>query len=453
MKANQDLTCVVLAAGKGTRMKSERPKVLHAVAGRPMIGHVLDAVAGLNPRQVGVVVGPDMDSVARAVAPHETVVQTGQRGTADAVRAAQPITRGSSGPVLVVYGDTPMLAPETLAALIAALDGPDKPALAVLGMRPADPGHYGRLVVDDAGHLQAIVEYADATEDQRAIGLCNGGLMAFDGARLDALIEGIGSDNAKGEFYLTDAIAVARAHDWTSAVVEGDADEVIGINDRADLAAVEALMQQRLRLRAMQNGATLIDPGSVFLCVDTVLGRDVTVGPSVVFGPGAVVEDNVDIRGFCHIEGATVRTGAQIGPFARLRPGADIGPDAHIGNFVEVKNATLGAGAKANHLTYLGDATVGARSNIGAGTITCNYDGYLKHLTEIGQEAFIGSNTALVAPVKVGDRANVGAGSVISREVPDDALGVERGRFLVKGGWAKRFRETKAAEKAAKSKA
>ena len=452
MKANSDLICVVLAAGKGTRMKSQRPKILHAVAGRPMIGHVLDAVAGLNPRQVAVVVGPQMEAVARAVAPCETVVQTGQRGTADAVRAAQPITRGSSGPVLVVYGDTPMLTPETLGALVAALDGPDKPALAVLGMRPADPGHYGRLIVDDAGHLQAIVEHADATPAQQAIGLCNGGLMAFDGARLDALIEGIGSDNAKGEFYLTDAIAVARAHDWACAVVEGDADEVLGINDRVDLAAVEALMQQRLRRRAMQNGATMVDPDSVFLCTDTVLGRDLTIGPSVVFGPGAVVEDQVDIKGFCHIEGATVRTGAQIGPFARLRPGADIGPDAHIGNFVEVKNATLGAGAKANHLTYLGDATIGARSNIGAGTITCNYDGYLKHLTEIGEETFIGSNTALVAPVKVGDRANVGAGSVISREVPDDALGVERGRFLVKDGWAKRFRATKAAQKAAKSK-
>ena len=447
-----ELVCLVLAAGKGTRMKSALPKVLHPVAGLPMVRHVLDAVAPLGPGRLTVIVGPGMEAVTRAVAPHETVVQARQDGTGGAVRAARGVYESFPGRVLVVYGDTPLLTTQTLAALVAALDGPGDPALAVLGMRPDDPARYGRLLRDADGRLEAIVEHADASEAQRRERLCNGGLMAFDGRRLAALIDGLDDANAKGEFYLTDTVALARQRGWTCVVVEGGAEEVQGVDDRAALARAEAAAQGRLRAAALAEGVTMIDPASVFLCTDTRFGRDVTIGPSVVFGPGARVEDGVTIKGFCHIEGTIIRAGAEIGPFARLRPGAEVGPDAHVGNFVELKNATLGAGAKANHLAYLGDARIGARANVGAGTITCNYDGFLKHLTEIGEEAFIGTNSSLVAPVRVGDRANVGAGSVITREVPDDALGVERAQQTVRSGWAKRYRARKAAQKAAKSK-
>ena len=448
-----ELACLVLAAGKGTRMKSALPKVLHPVAGRPMIGHVLDAVAPLRPVRLAVVIGPGMDSVAAAVAPHETFVQERQDGTGGAVRAAHRLYDGFAGRVLVVYGDTPLLSPQTLSDLVAALDGPDAPALAVLGMRPDDPGRYGRLLRDADGRLEAIVEHADATEAQRRERLCNGGLMAFDGRCMGELIDGLGDANAKQEYYLTDAVGLARQRGWACAVVEGSAEEVLGVDDRAALARAESLMQQRLRAAALAEGVTMVDPASVFLCADTRLGRDVTLGPWVVFGPGSHVEDGAFVKGFCHIEGATVRAGAEIGPFARLRPGADVGAGAHVGNFVELKNTTMDAGAKANHLAYLGDARIGARANIGAGTITCNYDGFLKHLTEIGEEAFIGTNSSLVAPVRVGDRANVGAGSVVTREVPDDALGVERAQQMVRPGWAKQYRARKAAQKAAKSKA
>ena len=445
---DRTLACLVLAAGKGTRLKSRLPKVLHAVAGRPMIGHVADAVASLSPDRAAIVVGPDMEAVAAAVAPWDVVVQEHQRGTADAVLAARTLLEGVDGDVLVVFGDTPLITAETLARMVARRREADDPAVVVLGMRPDDPAQYGRLVLDADGGLQAIVEFADATPEQRSIGLCNGGLMAFDGRRLFDLLDGIGDGNAQSEFYLTDAVSVARALGHRCAVVEGSAVEVHGINSRAELAMAEAYMQERLRARAMADGVTMTDPGSVFLSADTVFGRDVVIGPSVVFGPGVAVEDDVEIRAFCHIEGAMLRSGAVVGPFARLRPGAEIGPDARVGNFVEIKNATLGAGAKANHLSYLGDAGIGAGANIGAGTITCNYDGFLKHRTEIGEGAFIGSNTALAAPVRIGARANVGAGSVIVRDVADDALAVARGEQVEKPGAAKRYRARKAAEKA-----
>jgi len=445
------LACVILAAGKGTRMKSDLPKVLHPVAGVPMVRHTVDAATALGPERLVVVVGPGMAAVDAAVAPWPTVVQQAQLGTGDAVKAALPLLEDFAGDVLIVYGDTPLITADDLRVMVERRRAPDDPALVVLGMRPDDPAQYGRLLLDADGHLEAIVEHADATPQQRGIGLCNAGLMAFDGRRMAALLHAIGNDNAKGEYYLTDAVAAARARGWPCAVAEGDAEAVLGINSRAELALAEKAMQQRLRARAMADGATLIDPDTVYLSADTRLGRDVTIFPSVFFGPGVVVEDNVEIRGFSHIEGARIAAGAQVGPFARLRPGAMIGPDAHVGNFVEVKNATLGAGAKANHLTYLGDADVGARSNIGAGTITCNYDGFLKYRTVLGEEVFVGSNTALVAPVTVGDRANIGAGSVITKDVAADALALERAdqREVPRG--AARFRTAKAAEKAKRS--
>ncbi|HET8727854.1 MAG TPA: bifunctional UDP-N-acetylglucosamine diphosphorylase/glucosamine-1-phosphate N-acetyltransferase GlmU [Alphaproteobacteria bacterium] len=449
---NPKLACLVLAAGKGTRMKSKLPKVLHPVAGRPMVRHVLDAVAPLDPDRIAVVVGPGMEAVAAAVAPHPTVVQERQLGTGDAVRAARPILDGFDGDVLVVYGDTPLVTTETLAALVAARRAAADPALVVLGMRPDDPAEYGRLVLDGTGGLERIVEFSEADPTERAISLCNGGLMAFDGRRLFGLVDALANDNSKGEYYLTDAVEAARARGHACAVVEGHPEEVLGVNSRAELAQAEAVLQGRLRHRAMAGGATLVDPATVWLSADTRLGRDVTVGPSTVFGPGVTVEDGVEIKGFCHIEGTVIRSGAVVGPFARLRPGAEVGQGAHVGNFVELKNATLGAGAKANHLTYLGDAQVGPRANIGAGTITCNYDGFFKHRTVIGEEAFIGSNTALVAPVTVGDRANVGAGSVISRDVAPDALALERAEQVEKPGRAQSYRARKAAEKASTSK-
>ena len=439
---------VILAAGKGTRMKSDRPKVMHPVAGRTMLNHVLDAAAALGPERVVVVVGPDMPDVTATAAPHPVVVQEHQAGTADAVRTALPALEGFTGTVLVLYGDTPLVTAGTLSRLAGALAGETAPAVAVLGMRPADPTGYGRLILGGDG-LQAIVEHADAGPEQRSVTLCNAGLMALDGARLPALLDGIGNDNAKGEFYLTDAVAVARRQGWACAVAEGDAAEMAGVNSRADLAGVEAVMQDRLRLAAMGAGATLLDPATTWLSWDTRLGRDVTVGQSVAFGPGVTVADGVEILPFCHLEGVSVASGAVIGPFARLRPGASIGPGARIGNFVEVKNAIVEDGAKVNHLSYVGDARIGARANIGAGTITCNYDGFLKHHTDIGKGAFIGSNTALVAPVTVGDGAIVAAGSTVTVDVPADALALARGIQTNRTGLGRKLREAKAAAKAA----
>ncbi|MBK3798843.1 bifunctional UDP-N-acetylglucosamine diphosphorylase/glucosamine-1-phosphate N-acetyltransferase GlmU [Azospirillum brasilense] len=451
MTQHRPLACVILAAGKGTRMKSDLPKVLHRVAGQPMVGHVLSAVRALDPDHVVVVVGPGMDNVADAVAPYPTAVQHEQRGTADAVRAAFGLLEGFDGDVVVLYGDTPLVTPDTLRAMVAARRQPNDPAVVVLGMRPDDPGAYGRLILNARGGLEKIVEYLDASEEERQVTLCNAGLMAFDGARMFDLINRIGNSNAKSEYYLTDVVQIARSNGMACAVVEAAPAEVVGVNSRAELSEVEKLIQRRLRKAAMDNGATLTDPDSVTFCVDTRLGRDVIVGPHVVFGPGVVVADRVEIKAFSHLEQVRVESGAQVGPYARLRPGAEIGPDAHIGNFVEIKNAKIEAGAKVNHLTYIGDARVGAKANIGAGTITCNYDGYAKSHTDIGAGAFIGSNTALVAPVRVGDGAIIGAGSVVTTDVEGDALVVARGRQQAYTGWAKRFRERKQNEKAKKA--
>ncbi len=436
---------VVLAAGKGTRMKTELPKVLHKLAGRPMINHVLANLAPLDCERIVVVIGPGMEGIAAAVAPHATALQAEPLGTGHAVLAARKALQGFAGDVLIVYGDCPFITGATIGKLIARRRATDHPAVVVLGMRPADPAQYGRLIVGADGLLEAIVEYRDANAEQRAITLCNSGVMAIDGKRLFALLDRVGNANAKGEYYLTDIVALARADGAACAVVEAPADELIGINSRAELAAAEAILQNRLRAQAMEDGATLIDPQTVFFSSDTRLGRDVVVGPNVVFGPGVEVADGAEIKAFCHLEGAKVAAGAAIGPFARLRPGTVVGERAHIGNFVEAKNANVGPGAKANHLTYLGDAVVGAGANVGAGTITANYDGFNKHKTEIGPDASIGSNSVLVAPVKVGRGAIVGAGSVITQSVSADALALARGRQTEKPGWAAKFRESKGA--------
>ncbi|MCF8479804.1 MAG: bifunctional UDP-N-acetylglucosamine diphosphorylase/glucosamine-1-phosphate N-acetyltransferase GlmU [Rhodospirillum sp.] len=434
---------VVLSAGMGTRMKSDLPKVLHPVAGRPMVAHVTATLAALEGglERLVVVIGPDMEAVAKAVAPHPTAIQAKRLGTGHAVLQAREVLMDSAADtVLVVYGDTPLITGETLSRMIAARKGNEDPAVVVLGFRPADPSGYGRLVTGADG-LDAIIEHKDATEAQRAIGLCNAGVMAIDAKRLFPLLERVGKDNAKGEYYLTDIIALARAEGRACVVVEGAEEEMLGVNSRLELAEAERICQDRLRREAMENGATLVAPETVFFSVDTVLGRDVTVGPFVTFGPGVTIGDRVEIKGFCHFEGATVGPGVTLGPYARLRPGADVQEGAHIGNFVEIKKATVEPGAKVNHLTYIGDARVGAKANIGAGTITCNYDGFGKYHTDIGAGAFIGSNTALVAPVTVGDGAIVGAGSTIVRDVPADALAITRADQTCREGWAVKFRQ------------
>ncbi|MCW5698406.1 MAG: bifunctional UDP-N-acetylglucosamine diphosphorylase/glucosamine-1-phosphate N-acetyltransferase GlmU [Rhodospirillales bacterium] len=443
---------VVLAAGLGTRMKSALPKVMHAVAGRPMVSHVLSTVASLDPDRVVVVIGDEMAAVAKAVAPHQTAIQNPRLGTAHAVMAARPHLDDFDGDVLVVYGDTPLVSADTLSRMLAARQKAPEPAVVVLGFRPDNPGAYGRLVLGSDGGLEAIVEAKDATAEQLAINLCNSGVMAIDGRWAFKLLDRVGNDNAKGEYYLTDIIGLARDEGLPCRVVEGDEREFIGVNSRADLARVEAIVQDRLRDKAMAGGATLIDPQTVYFSHDTRLGRDVVVGPNVVFGPDVEIGDDVEIRSFCHFEGARVESGAIIGPFARLRPGARIAGDAHIGNFCEIKNASVEQGAKVNHLTYIGDARIGAKANIGAGTITCNYDGFFKSHTDVGAGAFIGSNTCLVAPVKIGDGAIIGASSAIARDVPADTLAVTRGPHVTREGWARRFRERRSAEKDAAKK-
>lgn len=443
------LAIVVLAAGLGTRMKSSRPKVLHPLAGRPMIRHVLETLEQLGPERLVVVVGEDMAAVSALVAPRPTVVQSERLGTAHAVMAAGATFADFDGDVLVAYADTPLISVETFRRVLAARRAKPQPAAVVLGFRPVDAGAYGRLAVSEGGELEAIVEAKDATAEQLGLSLCNSGMMVVDARRLPDLLARIGNDNAKSEYYLTDLVHLARSDGLTCVAVEGEVEELIGVNSRADLAAAEAVAQDRLRLRAMSEGATLIDPASVFLSWDTRLGRDVTVAPFVTFGPGVRVGDCVEIRSFSHLEGADVAAGAQIGPYARLRPGARIAEDAHIGNFVEIKNASVESGAKVNHLTYIGDARIGAAANIGAGTITCNYDGVSKSLTDIGAGAFIGSNSSLVAPVTIGERAIVGAGSVIASDVAADALALTRAAKDERPGWAKAFRERKLAAKAA----
>lgn len=444
---------VVLAAGEGTRMKSAMPKVLHKVGGLPLIGHVLNAVDGMGATRVAVVVGADAEAVGafvRGRTPHATLHEQRERlGTAHAVLAAEAALADGADDVVVLYGDAPMVNAATLTKVREAIAGGLD--VAVVGFRTDNPTGYGRLIMEGP-RVTAIVEEKDATAHQRRIDFCNAGIIAFRGEHLLPLLQQIGNDNAKHEYYLTDAVALAHAAGRKVGAVEAPAHEAVGVNDRMQLSHAEGLFQKAMRESAMEEGATMIAPSTVWFSYDTRIGRDVTIEPNVFFGPGVTVGDNVVIRASSHIEGATIEKGAIVGPFARLRPGAAIGPDAHIGNFVEVKNAKIGEGAKANHLSYIGDAEIGAKANIGAGTITCNYDGFDKHATKIGAGAFIGSNTALVAPVSVGAGATVGAGSVITHDVPDDALSVARARQEDRPGWARKFREAKKAARKVSSK-
>ncbi|MDE2318338.1 MAG: bifunctional UDP-N-acetylglucosamine diphosphorylase/glucosamine-1-phosphate N-acetyltransferase GlmU [Rhodospirillales bacterium] len=420
-------TAIIIAAGLGTRMKSAMPKAAHKIAGQPMLSHLIRAAEQVFDR-IAVVVGPGMQVLEQLAAPHAVAVQAERLGTAHATLQAEAFF--GEGPVAVFYADNPLVSVETMRALLARLAQGDA-GLVLLGMTPPDAGKYGRLVMEGA-YLSRIVEYADANEAERAIGFCNAGGMAALGTDMRDWLAQVGNNNSKGEFYLTDIVAIARTEGMNVAAINAPFDECMGVNSRAELAQAEAAFQTCARARFMAGGVTLLAPETVFFSADTEIGADTVIGQHVVFGPGVQVDGNVEIKAFSHLEGCVVRSGAIIGPYARLRPGAEIGEDVHIGNFVEVKAAKLGRGVKANHLTYLGDSEIGPGTNIGAGTITCNYDGKAKHRTKIGANAFIGSNTALVAPVSVGDGALVAAGSVINQNVPDKALALGRARQVNK---------------------
>ncbi|OWJ78797.1 bifunctional UDP-N-acetylglucosamine diphosphorylase/glucosamine-1-phosphate N-acetyltransferase GlmU [Haematobacter genomosp. 1] len=441
---------IVLAAGQGTRMNSDLPKVLHEVGGAPLVVHALLSAAPLEPERSVVVTGHGGAAVARVVAEFDehvrTVEQAEQLGTAHAVLQAAPMLEGFAGNAIVLYGDTPFIRAETLEEMLAARKQHD---IVVLGFEAADPGRYGRLVME-GDTLLRIVEYKDATESERRIGLCNSGVLCADAATLMRLVSEVGNENAAGEYYLTDIVALGRAQGLSATAVTCAEVETMGVNTRAQLATAEAAFQARARGEAAENGVTLLDPATVHFSWDTAIGRDTVVEPNVIFAPGVTVESGARIRGFSHLEGCHVSEGATIGPFARLRPGAELAEGVHVGNFVEIKNATIAQGAKVNHLTYIGDASVGEETNIGAGTITCNYDGVNKHRTEIGARVFIGSDTMLVAPVRIGDDAMTATGSVITADVPAGALGVARAKQEVKPGFALRFFERLRAAKRAK---
>ena len=447
--SRRPVAAIVLAAGQGTRMKSDLHKVLHPLAGRPMLMHLLASVDALEPAAKVVVVGARKEQVEAAVGGSgaQVALQEPQLGTAHAVLQAREALAGFDGDIIILYGDVPLVRAETMRSMLDALDGDDGPACVVLGFRPADPAAYGRIIARADGCIEKMVEFKDATEIERAVTLCNSGLMAVRSADLWPLLDRVGNDNAAGEYYLPDIVMLARADGRSSRVVETSEAEVAGINSRGELAAVEAQWQARRRAEMMRDGVTLIDPATVWFAYDTEIGRDVVIEPNVFFGPGVTVEQGAVIHGFSHLEGCRIGAHAEVGPYARLRPGADLGEKSKVGNFVEVKKAKLGPGAKANHLTYLGDAEIGARANVGAGTITCNYDGFFKYRTVVGEGAFIGSNSALVAPVNIGAGAIVGAGSVITGDVAADALAVARGKQEERPGWAARFRAMMTAKK------
>lgn len=434
MKRTEPLAIVILAAGKGTRMKSALPKVMHKIAGRPMLGWLLELAQGLSPEKIIVVTAPGMDDVAAAAAPHAIAIQEKQLGTGDAARAALPHLKDFKGKVLVLLGDEPFLDKGALEEMIT-WDG-----LSVMAVRPLSAKGLGRLIIHEDGTLDRIVEEKDATEEQKEIRLCNAGNFCIPAQHFSKWLSQLSDNNAQKEFYLTDVPKIAERDGFLTYVVETDVQWVWGINTRAELAEHERMAQTMLRDRAMANGATLSDPNTIYLSHDTVLGADVIVEQNVVFGPKVTVADNAVIHAFSHLEDVTIGAGAHVGPFARIRGGTTLGENVKIGNFVELKKSTLGAGAKVSHLSYIGDSSVGAKSNIGAGTITCNYDGFDKHKTTIGAGVFVGSNSTLVAPIELGDGAFVAAGSVVTHDVPKDSLILARARSVLKEGWATLYR-------------
>ena len=446
------VSLVILAAGQGTRMNSDLPKVLHPIGAAPMLHHAMRAGQSLAPERVVVVAGHGAAAVTKAALAFDdavlVVVQSEQLGTAHAVAQAAPHLADQSGDTVVLYGDTPFIRPETLEAMQEARA---RHAVVVLGFSARDPGRYGRLVAQGDA-LERIVEFKDATDEERAISLCNSGVICADSATLFELVAAVGNENASGEFYLTDIVAIARARGLSAGVVICDEAETLGVNTRAQLAEAEAAFQTRARAEALENGVTLTAPETVFFALDTFIGRDTIIAPNVVFGPGVTIESGAEIRAFCHLEGCHISRGATVGPFARLRPGAELAEDVHIGNFVEIKNAILEEGVKVGHLSYIGDADIGEATNIGAGTITCNYDGVNKHRTKIGKRVFIGSDTMLVAPVAVGNDAMTGSGSVITQDVPAEAVALGRTRQVNKVGLAPKLFEMYKKAKAAKQK-
>ena len=447
------VSLIILAAGLGSRMNSDTPKVLHHIAAAPMLHHAMAAGRSLDLARIVVVAGHEAGLVTKSALSFEeaaeVVVQDPQLGTGHAVAQAAPLLDGVAGDAIVLYADTPLIRPETLHAMLDARATHD---VVVLGFHAADPGRYGRLVME-GDHLAAIVEYKDATDAQRRLSLCNSGVICADAKTLFSLVAKLGNANAAGEYYLTDVVALARAAGLSAGVVICDEDETLGVNTRAQLAAAEAAFQMRARADALDNGVTLTAPETVFFALDTHIGRDAIIGANVLFGPGVTIESGAEVKGFCHLEGCHISRGAVVGPFARLRPGAELAEDVHIGNFVEIKNAVLGEGVKVGHLTYLGDADVGEFTNIGAGTVTCNYDGVMKHRTTIGKRAFIGSDTMLVAPVVIGHDALTASGSVITENVPDGALALGRAKQVNKPGLALRLMDRLKAIKAAKGNA
>jgi bifunctional UDP-N-acetylglucosamine pyrophosphorylase/glucosamine-1-phosphate N-acetyltransferase len=438
-----DFAVVILAAGQGTRMRSDTHKVLHPIASRPLLLHLLDTVDGIGAKRRVVVVGKGREQVEKALDGRDVTVahQAEQKGTGHAVLQAKEALAGYDGAVLVLYADTPFVEAATLKRMLDRLDGGGGPGVVVLGSCPEDPAAYGRIILGDGDRIAKMVEYRDATEAERAVRLCNSGMMAVRSADLFRWLGKVTNDNAAGEYYLPDIVNIAASEGREAVVIEGDAYETAGVNSRAELAHLELEWQRRRREEALQEGATLIDPESVWFAYDTKLGRDVTVEPHVVFGPGVQIADGATIKAFSHIEGASIGAKAAIGPFARIRPGTSLADHTKVGNFVELKKAVVGPGAKVNHLSYVGDAQIGEHANIGAGTITCNYDGFGKYQTVIGTGAFIGSNTSLVAPVTIGNGAVVGAGSVITSDVDADSLAIERNEQKGIAGWARKFRE------------
>ncbi|MBK8440934.1 MAG: bifunctional UDP-N-acetylglucosamine diphosphorylase/glucosamine-1-phosphate N-acetyltransferase GlmU [Rhodobacter sp.] len=446
------VSLIILAAGQGTRMNSDLPKVLHKLAAAPLLHHAMAAGRALEPERVVVVVGHGAEAVTRAAKAYDegalVVVQAEQLGTGHAVAQAAPLLADATGEAIVLYGDTPFIRPETLQAM---LDAREKHAVVVLGFHTGEPGRYGRLLTSGDA-LLAIREYPDASDQERAVTLCNSGVICASTRMLAELVGQIGNANASGEYYLTDIVELARAAGHSAGVVICDEAETLGINTRAQLADAEAEFQKRSRAGALEDGVTLTAPETVFFALDTFIGRDAVIGPNVIFGPGVTIESGAEIKGFCHLEGCHVSRGADVGPFARLRPGAELAEDVHVGNFVEIKNAILDEGVKVGHLTYIGDADVGEFTNIGAGTVTCNYDGVMKHRTRIGKRAFIGSDTMLVAPVTIGDGALTASGSVITEDVPAEALAVARAKQVNKPGLATRLMDRLMAIKAARTK-